>query len=54
MIDVIESAAYDAKSSNIRSLGLPNDEMVMKHFIELRKITKKLNRLSRTNKFSSK
>ena len=35
MIDVIESAAYDAKSANISSLGLPDDviKMVMKHFI---------------------
>jgi hypothetical protein len=46
MIDVIDSAAYDAKSDDITSLGLPDDvtEMVMKHFIELRKISKKLNK----------
>ena len=33
MIDVIESAAYDAKSDDISSLGQPNDvtKMVMKH-----------------------
>jgi hypothetical protein len=45
MIDVIESAAYAAKSADINSLGLPDDvtKMVMKYFIELKKITKKLN-----------
>ena len=45
MIDVIESAAYDAKSVDLSSLGLPGDvtKLVTKHFIELRKITKKLN-----------
>jgi hypothetical protein len=45
MIDVIESATYDAKSADISSLGLPDNvtQMVTKHFIKLRKITKKLN-----------
>ena len=46
MIDLTESAAYDAKSSDISSPGLSEDvtEMVTKHFAELKKIMKKLNR----------
>ena len=45
MIDVIESVAYDAKSDDLSNLGLPDDvtKMVTKHFIELKKITKRLN-----------
>ena len=45
MIDVIESFAYNAISIDLSSLGLPDDvtKLVAKHFVELRKITKKLN-----------
>ena len=45
MIDVIESAAYDATSDDLSSLGLPEDvtKMVAKHFAELGEITKELN-----------
>ena len=39
MIDTIESAAYDAKSADLSSLGLPDDvtKLVTKHFAELGK-----------------
>ena len=42
---MIDSAAYDGKSDDISSLGLPNDvtKMVTNHFTELRKITKNVN-----------
>ena len=45
LVDVINSAAYDAKSNDISSLELPDDvaKMVTRQFIELRKIFKKLN-----------
>ena len=45
LVDVIDNAAYDVKSNDISSLGLPDDvaKIVTKQFIELRKISKKLN-----------
>ena len=47
MIDVIDSAAYDANANDVCDLGLPNDvtKLVTKHFIELKKISKKLNKV---------
>ena len=56
MIDLIECAAYDAKSADLSSLDLPDDvtKLVTKHFAELGEITKEPNKLSRTRKPSSK
>jgi hypothetical protein len=46
IINVIDSAAYDAKSKELSSLGLPEDvtKLVAKHFAELKKILKELNK----------
>ncbi|XP_044403437.1 uncharacterized protein [Triticum aestivum] len=45
MIDLVECAAYDAKSADLSSLDLPDDviKLVAKHFTELGEITKELN-----------
>jgi hypothetical protein len=45
IIDLIEGAAYDTKSTDLGSLGLPDDvtKLVAKHFTELGEITMELN-----------
>ena len=56
MIDVIDSAAYDAKADEVSGLGLPDDvtKMVTKHFSKLRKISKKLNKAVKDKQASEK